>query len=704
MEKVKRADDLLNQRSLGQKVLDIVSGVEAEVELPPVAAMEDPAKGRVGICCSGGGIRSAAFNLGALQVLGEEDVLQSADYLAAVSGGSYIASAMSIVSTQSRDLMDGLPFARGSPEEQYLRNHSSYLAPGFAGKLRLFWRVLLGLAVNLAFLTLLLFLLARPLGWWYEGWVQPGLGDGGTTVEITWWMWALVLVPGALGVLLALFNLLFRVKERWRKAISVWSSLLLSVAFGLFLIVVAIPFLILFLREAFNAVTNDGGQSTEGSEGGSLLVAIIGTSGVATIALGAFRALFAKHRSLLAMFVGAVVGPVLLIGVFLYLTSGAASDGVGWTAVLVWLFALALFAVLYSWADLTQWSMHPFYRRALASAFALKRVRKESDGEIEAEEVSYDEPLRLSQAQPQNWPELIVCAAANVSDLGATPTGRNATPFTFSHTEIGGPLVGWVPTGDLEAASPQAQNVTLPAAVAMSGAAVSPSMGKKTRPSLRFLLALANVRLGVWFPNPRWIQEWQSRHASKPNLYSRLRLPIHPRPIYLVKELLGWNWLNDRFLYVTDGGHYDNLGLIELLRQGCTTIYCFDAAGDGIDTFNTLGETLALARTDLLVDISIDPSPMRPRNEDGLSGTDHVVGELTYNDGTTGRIVFAKAAVTRNAPWDVRAYRDVDSRFPAHSTLDQLFDEEQFEAYRALGAFTARRAVRAMTRAADTGS
>ena len=62
-----------------------------------------PASG-IGICCSGGGIRSAAFNLGALQSLDEADVLRRADHLSAVSGGSYIASAYAIASRYSDDV------------------------------------------------------------------------------------------------------------------------------------------------------------------------------------------------------------------------------------------------------------------------------------------------------------------------------------------------------------------------------------------------------------------------------------------------------------------------------------------------------------------------------------------------------------------------------------------------------------------------
>src|SRR5580692_10125638 len=46
--------------------------------------VESPEQGKIGIACSGGGIRSAAFGLGALQVLQENEVLSSARYLAGV--------------------------------------------------------------------------------------------------------------------------------------------------------------------------------------------------------------------------------------------------------------------------------------------------------------------------------------------------------------------------------------------------------------------------------------------------------------------------------------------------------------------------------------------------------------------------------------------------------------------------------------------
>ena len=136
--------------------------------------VEGPCPGRTGICCSGGGIRSAAFNLGALQALQDARCLQRADYLAAVSGGSYIAAAFAMVAKTTADgssddsdlelIEQQEPFAPGSPEEQYLRNRSDYLAPDWSAKLYLGYRILLGLLVNVVFVALPFFGATMLLG------------------------------------------------------------------------------------------------------------------------------------------------------------------------------------------------------------------------------------------------------------------------------------------------------------------------------------------------------------------------------------------------------------------------------------------------------------------------------------------------------------------------------------------------------------
>ncbi|HKQ41083.1 MAG TPA: patatin-like phospholipase family protein, partial [Pseudonocardia sp.] len=128
---------------------------------------DKPTGRRIGISLSGGGIRSAAFNLGALQALQEEEVLGSAQYLAAVSGGGYIASALTISHAYAEPgAEDGHPlWAHGSPEERLLRRNTNYLAPGTAGRTWLVMNVLHGFVLNYLPFLLSGFVIGRVLGW-----------------------------------------------------------------------------------------------------------------------------------------------------------------------------------------------------------------------------------------------------------------------------------------------------------------------------------------------------------------------------------------------------------------------------------------------------------------------------------------------------------------------------------------------------------
>ena len=122
---------------------------------------EPERNGHVGIACSGGGIRSATFCLGGLQALGERCV-RGASHLSGVSGGAYIAAAMTNV---ARTKQTGLPFASGSDELKLLRARSSYLLlSGREGRIGVF-RAAASFVFNLAVLWLVVFLVGRPLGW-----------------------------------------------------------------------------------------------------------------------------------------------------------------------------------------------------------------------------------------------------------------------------------------------------------------------------------------------------------------------------------------------------------------------------------------------------------------------------------------------------------------------------------------------------------
>jgi hypothetical protein len=698
----------------------------------------EPELGRIGICCSGGGIRSAAYNLGALQVLEAHQVLGRAQFLAAVSGGSYIAGSLATVASASEppdtlDPPEKAVYAPGSPEERHLRNNSSYLAPRLGGRIRLVLRMLLGMGVNLLFIASALCIAGVLYGWFLSASaVHPELKSSSARVlhlGFSSWLW--VFVPALVGVGLAFYELTVRGSEKSSSIREIWSARMLQLALFLLVFTIAIPELLMLLHRHSPPVTLQGAGKAVGAGTStpkcppscaaqtSGFLKLINVSALTTAALGAVRAFLARKKSFLALFAGAIAGPLAIFAAFLGFTSEAAINGPNHAEV-VWLgVAGVLLLYFIGFADLTQWSLHPFYRRRLSAAFFVRRKRKKG-GIVRARPLEYKTPYPISNLKPglggpleteaeepltgggeeplncsslekakRRLPELLICAAANISDRGATPPGRNVIPFLFSARELGGPLVGAMATREYEdrIGEHTSRDITLPAAVAMSGAAIAPSMGKKSVRALTFLLALTNLRLGVWLPNPRWAGELKRRPFFK---------RVYPPAWYLLHELLGRHKLNHKYLYITDGGHYENLGLIELLRRGCTLIYCLDASGDRPETFTTLGEATALARSEVGVDIEIDPTVMRPSASGDRPATDHAIGSFRYC--TTereheGTLVFCKTAVTANAPWDVQAFQEKDKLFPNDSIFDQLFDDEKFEAYRALGARTTERAL-----------
>ena len=462
---------------------------------------------------------------------------------------------------------------------------------------------------------------------------------------------------------------------------------------------------------------------------------------------GALKKLSPRVRLVVVYVATLVLGPLLIFAMFVAATMIQVED-TRWTVRLFVPLGAAIILFLFMrFGDLTSWSLHPFYRRRLCTAFALRRIRRDGDppaGHAEQRKEGELVPLSATRVRPDappfpsaEWPTLLVCAAANVSDPGASPPGRGVTSFTFAPDEMGGPLVGGVPTQVFENAlsAGRQRDFTLPAVVAMSGAAIAPSMGKLTRTSVRFLMGMANVRLGVWLPNPRRMESFVRvrttlRQDVVSGIWQKIRVLVlpasqftaqqreeafeqavnngksknfvmpRPTPRYLLKELLGWNSINDKFLYVTDGGHYENLGLVELLRRGCTEIYCFDASG-GKQQFGALGDAIALARSELAVEICFPAGALDKLKEDedtGFAEERCAVGTIEYTRPypMTGRIVYAPTTMTKQLPWDVLAFKEHDKVFPHHSTLDQLFTDQKFEAYRVLGVNAGEAAIAAM--------
>jgi hypothetical protein len=686
-----------------------------------------PVSSRLGICCSGGGIRSASYNLGALQVLRSHGVLAKTKYLSAVSGGSYIAIAHAITVDRTlaqgpSDLLpgdpdappledreafffDGLaPWAPDSPEEQHLRDNTSYLAPGAVGKIWLAANLIYGMIRHLLPFVAGLYIAAALTGFVLARWIGPSIqGQNGVPghapVEL-----APFAVAAGVCVGLAVVGLWVRQWFQSRERPSAYALatlqgtvfLALEAAVIVALFFVGLPALLLWLHSRPLSIPSP-----------NHLAAAYGltTTGLLGVTAAAASLLRRRASKLVMPIVANLLGPLVIAIPFVGIAYWTALRGFHpWSTSAGILYGAVVVLIFYRvFVDEVTPNTHLFYRERLAKAFVTFR-RKTGENSYGAGEPSWSDPILLSRllaahsVPDAELPELVICAAVNLSQ--DVPPGRGAAPFTFESDFSGSPLTGYVLTENLEKQTGPGR-LTLPAMMAISGAALAPSMGKMTRPTLRMVMALLNVRLGVWLPNPRRHDAWSASRVGDFRDGVSAEIPPAGEPasrgkrpglFYVLREALGLNTLGLPFVYVTDGGHWDNLGLVELLRRGCCTILCFDAAGDDVEHFHTLSEAIALARSDLGVEIEIDVAPLKP-GEDGLSETDHVQGTITYPDGTQGVLLFAKAAISRTAPLDARTYREVDKRFPTDPTSDQLFNDARFEAYRALGRHAAERIV-----------
>ncbi|MEO6024932.1 MAG: peptidoglycan-binding protein [Burkholderiales bacterium] len=219
------------------------------------------------------------------------------------------------------------------------------------------------------------------------------------------------------------------------------------------------------------------------------------------------------------------------------------------------------------------------------------------------------------------------------------------------------------------------EGVKLGQAMAISGAAASPNMGYHSNPALAFLMTAFNVRLGRWNSNPGQ-DAWRTA-SPKFGLG------------WLVKELLGLTNADSRYVYLSDGGHFENLGLYELVRRRCALIVVVDASADANSSFNELGGAIRKCFTDFGIEIDIRVRDIETDPASKLAKSHWTIGEIKYGlvdeNCEPGLLLYVKPTLTGNEPADILNYRNLDRTFPHQTTADQWFDETQFESYRKLG-------------------
>jgi len=227
------------------------------------------------------------------------------------------------------------------------------------------------------------------------------------------------------------------------------------------------------------------------------------------------------------------------------------------------------------------------------------------------------------------------------------------------------------------------RGLRLGTAITISGAAASPNMGYHSSPVLAFVMTLFNVRLGAWLGNP-------GRRGDKSYLNRAPKLAFW----HLIREALGLTDDKDKYVYLSDGGHFENLGLYEMVLRRCRTIVVSDAGCDPNCALEDLGNAIRKIRIDLGVPIELDQFAIASRKSTvskycAIGTIDYAAVDGVGSDGKSappGKLIYIKPAIAGDEPKDVFNYKEQSSLFPHEPTSDQWFSESQFESYRALSA------------------
>jgi predicted acylesterase/phospholipase RssA len=601
----------------------------------------------VGLALSGGGIRSSAFCLGAMQALDHHGLIEKIDYLSTVSGGGYIGTSMT--AAMSMMTKEEFPFPsrlrEGEPLGlQHIRDHSNYLFP----------QGLISIVSNLAvYLRGILANILLLLPWLLLAAVATILAHPSYPQSLSHFRLTLSVLVSFI-ILLALWAL-------WRS--TTWgrnlsdiglSAKAFGVAWSLIVPLAFVQLQPLLLSEMFRIARSPDGASILLDAPVSwlkTLAAFLAAIGAVTGFLGRFLADALKRaterqgftssvkRIILkfTMYLAGAAVPLALWVVYLYLSFWGIEDctyscvyrtpewlrGIassvtryapqmqtilpnsiqptGWDILCLYFVAMISMLVIGLLLSPNANSLHQLYRERLANAFLFNpnKQRLKQRAGVRTAELESLENLRLSELRTDIAPYQLINTALNVeASPFANRRGRNADFFVFSSLFTGSESTGYIETRKM---GEEVSGLTVATAMAVSGAAASSNMGSATIRPLVPTLALLNVRLGFWLTNPANVGGPLKRPFIR-LLFDRM---------YFFHEMFGLLTEKSKTVYLTDGGHIENLGIYELLRRRCKLIIAIDAEADPDMSFRSFVTLQRYARIDFGIRIDLPWAAIR---------------------------------------------------------------------------------------------
>ena len=373
-----------------------------------------------------------------------------------------------------------------------------------------------------------------------------------------------------------------------------------------------------------------------------------------------------------------LLGPVLLLYFTGWMVHSIWTRNLSWVCLIIDIVgALFIIWLPSRFININKISLHRFYRDRLSRAFQIQH-----DGDNPKENATPFQRIypndRIELAKLYDNPGTIgpyPIINTNLNQTKELPKKnldgvfRTSENFIFSKHWCGSSITGYIRTDEYQKKD---QHIDLATALSISGAAANIGMGSGNMPVFRLLMALLNIRLGYWAPDP----------SSITPKFNRILFGNTPGTWTLIKEMLGMYSRKSNYINLSDGGHFDNLGVYEMLRRRCKYIIVADAEADPLMKFQGLAYIIRLARVDFGIIIEIDLSDIKLDKVSNLSKNHCVVGTIKYpDDSEIGYIFYCKSSVTGNLPQHLYEYRIKHPTFPHRTTADQWFDEQQFEVY-----------------------
>jgi hypothetical protein len=401
-----------------------------------------------------------------------------------------------------------------------------------------------------------------------------------------------------------------------------------------------------------------------------------------------------------------------------------------------WQTPVAITILVVSWALLLGF-VRSFLNRSSLAPFYAARLRKAylgaSNPDRWEEHTPPDVELPSDEIELEAYHHAAVLAPLHLINVTVNETTSDSSRV-IQRDRKGKPMVvspaGYVFAGGAptEPASGfllgQGEQLPLSTWMGISGAAFSTGMGQHGSFGMSLLAALTNLRLGYWWDSPRPGRLRSVEAAGQPGWRHRVRAARDwwddLVQSYLLRELRAdFEGTHTNLWYLSDGGHFENMGVYELVRRRVPFIVASD---NGADPNYEFADFINLVRK-IRIDFDAETEMVSAEELDSLLGKEGRLREAfgtlaeigasaidpktrragpyatlarirlpAQTDGPPARrepvvatLLMIKPRIAGGELPDILRYHKKDAAFPQQRTTDLFFDEAQWESYFRLG-------------------